>query len=107
MDRPGKWEFPGGKIMEGESEADCIKREIREELSIEVEPIEKLAPSVYKYDDNTICLIPMRCRIKSGEIKLKEHKSYKWVNLNELENLDWCAADVEVVRNYIELKRYE
>ena len=58
MSMPMKWEFPGGKIEQGEAEIDCIKREIREELNIEIEVLERLTPSVFDYPTFTIELIP-------------------------------------------------
>jgi 8-oxo-dGTP diphosphatase len=102
MDLPNRWEFPGGKVRDGEDEISCIKREIQEELNITIEPREKLDNSVHDYGSKTICLIPFVSLYRSGEIKLHEHKSYRWLDINDLKTLDWCEADIPVVRQYID-----
>lgn len=98
MSLPLKWEFPGGKIEENETEEDCIKREIREELNIEILLLKKLSSSYYDYPDFSIELIPFVAQYLSGEIILKEHLSYQPLNLSELSNLDWAAADWPIVK---------
>jgi len=98
MPHPLKWEFPGGKVKEGESIEECIVREIREELGVKVE-VNRLLPSVrHSYGNFPIMLIPLVCTVRKGEISLKEHKSYKWISLDELEHVDWLEADRGVVR---------
>ena len=98
MSLPMKWEFPGGKIEPLETEMECIKREIREELNIEIEVGDRLTPSVYQYPTFTIKLIPYTARYLSGELKLKEHHSYVLLHRDELDTLDWAEADWEIVR---------
>ena len=71
------WEFPGGKLEEDESEIDCIIREIREEINIEIKVLEKLSNSIYDYGTFKINLIPFISTYVSGEIILTEHKDYK------------------------------
>jgi 8-oxo-dGTP diphosphatase len=98
MPHPLKWEFPGGKVKEGESVEECIKREIREELGLTVS-VERLLPSVrHSYGAFPIVLIPLVCTIRQGNFSLKEHKSFRWVPLNELDSVDWLEADRGVVR---------
>ncbi len=98
MPHPLKWEFPGGKVKEGESPEYCIKREIREELGLKVS-VKQLLPSVkYQYGTRSIKLIPFICSVEGGTIALTEHHSFRWVPMAELEILDWLEADVEVVR---------
>ena len=98
MPHPLKWEFPGGKLKSGETPERCIIREIREELGIEIS-VRELLPSVrHSYGSETIKLIPFVCRLEEGEIDLAEHRSYQWIQLDELEQMDWLEADVEVVR---------
>jgi 8-oxo-dGTP diphosphatase len=98
MAHPMKWEFPGGKVKEEEKPEVCIRREIREELSIEVS-VEKELPIVrHQYGSTALELIPFICQHLEGVIELAEHHSYRWVPLEELEKLDWLEADVEVVR---------
>ena len=76
------WEFPGGKIGKSETATDCIKREIMEELEIEVEIQNKLISIKFDYLFKQIELIPFLCSIKSGEIKLNEHEDYKGTSIN-------------------------
>lgn len=97
MPHPLKWEFPGGKLKIGETPENCIIREIREELGVEIF-VKQLLPAVkYTYSHNVVKLIPFVCRIKRGDITLSEHRLYRWVHRSELEDLDWLEADVEVV----------
>ena len=103
MKLPLKWEFPGGKIESNESEIDCIKREIKEELDIKIEVGERLTPSIYKYEDFSIELIPYISTYLNGNLTLKEHKQFLLLTKNELKDLDWAAADVAIVEEYIKL----
>ena len=98
MPHPYKWEFPGGKLLAGETPEACIIREIREELGVEITVIQ-LLPSVKHVDShNAIKLIPFVCAIREGEISLTEHRLYRWINRSRLEELDWLEADVEVLK---------
>jgi 8-oxo-dGTP diphosphatase len=101
MHLPLKWEFPGGKIEENETPEACLIREIREELNIDIEIIERLSPNDYQYADKSIRLIPFICKQTGGEIELKEHAEYKWLDRTNLLDLDWAAADVGVVREFL------
>jgi 8-oxo-dGTP diphosphatase len=103
MNLPLKWEFPGGKIEPFESEEDCIKREIREELNIEIDIISKLSPSNFNYPKTSIQLIPFLANYKKGKITLKEHKQYLLLDKAQLANLDWADADVSIVDEYMNL----
>jgi 8-oxo-dGTP diphosphatase len=98
MSLPLKWEFPGGKIEENETEEDCIKREIREELNIEILLLKKLSSSFHKYPNINVELIPFVAQYLSGELTLKEHQSYQLLTLAELNNLDWAEADLPIVK---------
>jgi 8-oxo-dGTP diphosphatase len=97
MPHPLKWEFPGGKIKEGETAESCIKREIKEELGVDL-IIERPLPYVtYSYDSHTIILIPFLCTLGEGPISLSEHLAFQWLPFSQLDQLDWLEADVEVV----------
>jgi 8-oxo-dGTP diphosphatase len=98
MSLPLKWEFPGGKIEQNETEEACIKREIREELNIEILLLKKLSTSYYDYPNISIELIPFVAQYISGEIILKEHQSYQLLTLAELDSLDWAEADLPIVK---------
>jgi 8-oxo-dGTP diphosphatase len=98
MRHEGKWEFPGGKIETGESEEECIKREIREELRIEINIIGTLRSNFHRYQDFEIQLIPFTAMYVSGQIELKEHAQYKLLKKEELLSLDWAEADIPIVK---------
>ena len=98
MSLPLKWEFPGGKIEKNETEEACIKREIREELNIEILLLKKLSSSFYHYPNINVELIPFVAQYLSGEIVLKEHQDYQFLTLAELSNLDWAEADLPIVK---------
>jgi len=106
MSLPLKWEFPGGKVDEGESEIEALHREIMEELSIEIEIGPRLAPA-YKEDpsrNRVICLVPYICRMTSSPVILTEHAQYKWVRIDQLSKVDWADADLEVIDTYLKYK---
>ena len=103
MKLPLKWEFAGGKIETGESEIDCIKREIFEELNIKIEVIERLTPVTHQYPNFKIKLIPFIAKYISGELTLKEHSDFVIVNKEELINLNWAEADLPILKEYLSL----
>jgi 8-oxo-dGTP diphosphatase len=96
MPHPLKWEFPGGKLKDGESPERCIVREIREELGVEVEVRQVLRPVTHHYQEQSIKLIPIICQIFEGIISLTEHMEYRWLAPAKLDDVDWLEADVEV-----------
>lgn len=99
MSHPLLWEFPGGKIEAGESEAACIIREIKEELNIEINILERLESHFHTYPQKKeIELIPFICGYIGGNFKLKEHKEIRWVSYFDLQQLDWAAADLPIVK---------
>ncbi|MES2874219.1 MAG: (deoxy)nucleoside triphosphate pyrophosphohydrolase [Bacteroidota bacterium] len=103
MHLPLKWEFPGGKLENGELLEDCLKREIREECDMAIEIVKQLPPNEHQYTDKTIKLIPFLCSWMGGEIYLKEHMGYKWLHPKNLLDLDWAEADIPIVKNYLTL----
>ena len=101
MKLPLKWEFPGGKLEKDEKEMDCIKRELKEELNIEVRVIKKLTNSIYDYSTFQINLIPYVVEYVSGEIILAEHASYKLLEKGSLNTLDWAEADLPIIKELL------
>ncbi|WP_330364886.1 8-oxo-dGTP diphosphatase MutT [Anaerovorax odorimutans] len=93
----GKWEFPGGKIEKGETPQQCLKREIQEELNIEIEVGDFLGESIYKYSNEEIRLLAYLSTIVEGEIKLSVHDQTRWVNINELDRFDFAPADIPLI----------
>ena len=103
MKLPLKWEFPGGKIESGESEIDCIKREIFEELNIEIKINERLTPVIHQYSNFKIKLIPFNTEYISGKLILKEHSDFLLVNKKDLIDLDWAEADLPILKEFLAL----
>ncbi len=98
-----KWEFPGGKIESNETEEQCLQRELKEELGIEIEILEKLESKPFHYEKFSINLIPFVANHISGEIMLREHKDFKWLAREELTTLDWASADIPVLESFLKL----
>ncbi len=96
-----KFEFPGGKIELGESKEDALNREILEELSVNIEIISFFTTVEHQYPDFLLKMHTYICNLASKKIVLKEHISYKWMELKNLRNLDWAAADIPIVDKLI------
>ncbi len=101
MSLPLKWEFPGGKLHPHEKAADCLVREIKEELGVAISILSALPPSDWQYATFAITLYPFVCQLEPGKMKLAEHKAIAWVKPADLLNLDWAEADIPVVQNYL------
>lgn len=97
MKLPLKWEFPGGKIEENESKKECLKREIKEELALNIQVLTPLEIVTHHYPNFSIALYPFLCRIISGKPKIVEHAQVKWVTLDELDSYDWAEADLPIL----------
>ena len=93
-----KWEFPGGKMEEGESQEETIRREIKEELSMEIQPIKHLLSHTHHYPDFSIKLHTWLCIPLCEDLRLNEHNAHVWLEAKDLKELDWAEADVVVVR---------
>jgi 8-oxo-dGTP diphosphatase len=102
MSLPLKWEFPGGKIHDGERPEDCLKRELHEELALEVAVSRPLSPVTHQYPTFQITLYPFVCKITSGKLKIHEHKAFTWLPPEKLHELDWAEADIPVIKQYQE-----
>jgi len=100
-DHPLKWEFPGGKIHEGESREDCIIREIMEELEMEIILYRQLDPVEYDYGHKKIRLIPFICDTLDELPVLSEHVDFKWLAPQNLMGIDLSEADIKVAENYV------
>lgn len=102
-DHSFKWEFPGGKCRQGETFEDCILREIREELSMEIVICGRLDPVEYDYGIKKIRLIPFVCDTLTEQPELNEHIAFRWLVPSELTCVDFLEADVMVAEQYLAL----
>lgn len=100
-DHPFKWEFPGGKLDKDETEEECIIREIREELSMDIVTCRRMQDTEFDYGIKQIRLIPFICDTLDELPVLYEHISYRWVEAGELKNIDFSEADIIVAENYL------
>ena len=91
------WEFPGGKIEEGETPEQALTREIKEELDTEIQ-VGKLIDTIeYDYPKFHLSMDCFWCEIMQGGLELKEHEAARWLSKEELYSVDWLPADVGVV----------
>jgi 8-oxo-dGTP diphosphatase len=97
----GKWEFPGGKIEVNESKEEALRREIKEELNLDLKIEKFLLTSNHEYKSFKIQLHFFLCSILDGKPILNEHIDQKWINLTDLVNVDLAPADL-VVLTYLE-----
>jgi len=105
MSQPNQWEFPGGKVENEEDHRSAIKREILEELNIEIEVLKQLNPNVHRYKDLEIKLFPFVCKFLSGSIELLEHKAIVWTNTESSFMLSWAEADVPILEEYLKIQK--
>lgn len=91
------WEFPGGKIEEGEKPADALIREIKEELNVEIEVGDWLETVEYDYPQFHLTMHCFFCKISTGEMILKEHEAAKWLTKETLDSVEWLPADLGII----------
>lgn len=94
----GQWEFPGGKVEAGETPQQALIREIQEELDVKIEVGELIDTIEYDYPTFHLSMDCFWCVVIDGEIVLKEAEAAKWLNKEELYNVDWLPADVTLVK---------
>ncbi|WP_462421401.1 (deoxy)nucleoside triphosphate pyrophosphohydrolase [Salinicoccus sp. Marseille-QA3877] len=98
-----KWEFPGGKVEEDETETEALVRELDEEMECQIDVLDKITTTVYEYDFGIVELTTYYAKILSGDIKLLEHVDMKWMSRENIGVLDWAPADIpaiELIQNY-------
>ena len=96
-----KFEFPGGKIEDSELPSDTVIREIHEELKMTISVEKEFLTVVHQYPDFNIQMHSFICSTPTRELELSEHIACKWLAVNELNTLDWAAADIPIVDKLI------
>ena len=97
-----KWEFPGGKVEAGETKIEAIKREIAEELHMDITVDAFFTTVQHAYPDFHLTMHSFLCSCATPDLTLTEHIDFKWLTKSELKELDWAGADVPIVEKLVE-----
>lgn len=96
-----KFEFPGGKIENGETKEEALQRELQEELNINVDIKSFYYSVVHEYPDFELTMHCFTCEVPTKELTLQEHIDLKWLTKDALRSLDWAAADIPIVEKLV------
>ncbi len=96
----GFWEFPGGKLEEGETPEQCLARELLEEFNIQVRVGHFVGESLYDYGAKLIRLLAYEVEHVSGDFELIDHDEMRWLDESELDDVNWAPADIPLVKHY-------
>jgi 8-oxo-dGTP diphosphatase len=101
---PLLWEFPGGRVEEGETDGQALARELREEMDIRVEVLERAMHVEHSYEKYDIDFNVYRCQLLSGEVIHKKVHDHRWVKLSELDDYPFPPADEKTLEKLLDLK---
>lgn len=96
-----KFEFPGGKIEQGETQKAALQRELFEELNIVTDIKSLFLTVVHEYPDFELTMHSYICEVQTNELILHEHIAQEWLTIKELNKLDWAAADIPIVTKLV------
>ena len=99
----GGWEFPGGKVEEGETPQEALKREIMEELATEIKVGDYIKTVEYDYPKFHLSMQCFWCEVVSGNLELKEHEAARWLQKEQIYEVEWLPADVSLVEKIREI----
>ena len=98
----GKWEFPGGKVEQNETEENAIEREIKEEFEMNIRAIKFITNNICQYPKKTVDLRLYECKYLSGNFKLHDHSEYAWIEIDKLLDYDLAKADIPLAKYIME-----
>lgn len=99
----GKWEFPGGKIEEGERARDCAKREIREELGTDIKVGQMFFKDVHYFDTVVLVLLFHKCKLVGKEPEPQENQEMKWVGIDDFAGINFLPTNYRILKKLKEL----
>ena len=101
---PLLWEFPGGKIEEGESQEEALQREILEEMHCVIQVGDQVEHTVYEYDFGIVHLTTFQCELVEGRPVLTEHETIEWLAPHDLQSLEWAPADIPAIEKLSKIR---